>query len=379
MTGRSDPLPERDDLRALAEREAPVVSLLAPVAGAVPDPERNAVRQGRLVDAAAARMRELGLSQKIVDEACEALDPFANDRAGPRPAVKARAAFWSPDAGLTRLGLPADHGERLAVATTALLRPVASATQRPGRYRLLALSANAVALFTGDAEGLTRVEDAGLPSSLEDALGGDLSEQALQLHATSRGRGDAVFHGQGGADRGREVDLERFHRMVARALEAQISDDGVPLVLAGDVTHRPGLEAALRHEIGLLPKGVEGNPDHLSPAALHEAAWPIVRDAAVDARDALVRAREEGGEFVSRVDEVVSHAVMGRVRRLWVPGSGRIPGRVDPASATATSAWGDDDLIEALTAYVVRRGGDVLVLDEDPSADPTGVLMAELR
>jgi hypothetical protein len=129
----------------------------------------------------------------------------------------------------------------------------------------------------------------------------------------------------------------------------------MPLVLAADARHRPELEQALRRDVGLVPSQLEGNAEHLAVAALHAATWPLA------ARGA--KPCETIAPPVTRLSEIASNAVMGRIRRLWVPASGEIPGRLDQRRACAAPAWGDDDLIEGLAVQVLRRGGSVEVLD----------------
>jgi hypothetical protein len=240
---------------------------------------------------------------------------------------------------------------------------------------VLVLSANRVSLYEGDERTLHRSNTSKLPESLEDALGSKLTEPSLQLHTTGRSGAEPVYHGQGGSAEGRRVDLERFHRLVARGLEAEIGTDVLPLVLAADGRHRPGLERALGRDVGLLAKQLEGNAEHLSVSALHAAAWPIVSEA-----HEVPSSRTNGDTpFLAQVSEVVLHAVMGRIRRLRVPGSGEIPGSIDHSNARAAEGWGDDDLIEHLIVEVLRRGGSVEVMEEESFGADSEGLRAELR
>lgn len=379
MTGRRDPTPNAADLRALAERDGPVLSLFVPVTAAVPDAAQNAVRSSRVVAAGLDRWRRLGADPNQIEHAEEALAAFAQESERPAPRVASRAAFWSADAGLRTFGLPNACAENACLATAARLREVARAAQRPERYRVLVLSANRVALFEGDEDTLEPVAASGLPVDLEDALGGQLTEPSLQFHSGGGGGTDPIYHGQGGARRGRRVDLERFHHRVARALEDEIGEDVVPLVLAADAQHRPSLEQALSRDVGLLATTLEGNADHLTPSALHAATWPLVAPHAGDARETLEQAREGRHAIVTHLSELVSQAVMGRIRRLWVPEAGHIPGRVDPMRGSAAEAWGDDDLIDGLVAQVLRRGGDVEVIAGAGFPEDRDCFAAELR
>lgn len=371
---RRDPSPRMTDVRELARREGPMLSLLIPVTAAVPAVSQNRVRHEHVVSEALARWRELGGDPKQVARARGDLEHLTTKPEAPPNRVATRAVFWSADRGMQAFGLPFRLADTARIANCALIRPLVLAARRPGRYRVLSLSARHVVLYEGDEYTLERVESADLPTSLEAALGSDLTNASLQFHTSGR-RGAPVYHGQGGAARAREVDLDRFHRVVARGLESEVATERLPLVLASDARHRPGLERALRRDVGLLPKQLEGNADHLSPSALHAAAWPIVADSI----ETCPAAWDRGHGPMHHLSKIVSHAVMGRIRRLWVPEFGAIPASLDRSSGRATDAWGDDDLIELLCAEVLRHQGAVEILTGATFSTKARGLEAELR
>jgi hypothetical protein len=366
-------LPGSADLFMLAGWRAPVVSLFVPVTASVPDVTQNRVRHARVVAQAISRLNELGVDPQATGIAERQLAFFSDEQTAPAPSVKTRVAFWSLD-GVRTFGLSFSEPERSLVSRSAAIRPIVRAAQRPSHYRVLVLSVNQVALHEGDAGGLEPVHDVGLPKSLEAALGSHLTAPVLQHHSGGD-RGDrAVYHGQGGATRGRQVDLRRFHQCVARALEAELAHDPVPLVLAADVSHRHGLETALRCNVGLLPEGLVGNPENLSQSGLHAATWPLVEKIGPDPESELERSRG-AGTLITGLDEVVRAEVMRRVRRLWVPAARCIPGCVDADRAPTPTAWADDDLLDDLATSVIRRGGHVFVPErqdvdlEEPAAE----------
>jgi hypothetical protein len=332
------------------------------------------VRHAHVVAQALARWRDLRADESGIEEASAALERLAAGCDAPPSRVVTRAAFWSADQGMRVFGLPFQLAETVRVAGCALIRPLALAARRPGRYRVLTLSSRRVALYEGDEDVLERVETTALPESLEAALGSDLTEPSLQVHTSGR-RGASVFHGQGGASGARKADLARFHRAVAKGLEVEIGLDRLPLVLAADARHRPGLERALHRDIGLLPKQLEGNADHLSAPALQAATWPVVADSVEFLPPDSGRRRGP----MHHLSEIVSYAVMGRIRRLWVPEYGAIPASLDRTLGRAVEAWGDDDLIELLCAEVLRHQGSVEVLEGETFSTKAKGLEAQLR
>ena len=90
---REDPPPRNHDLRVLAERAGPVLSLFVPVTAAVPDVAQNAVRHARVVSEGLERWRRLGADESEVEKAAAALADFASESAAPAARVATRAAF----------------------------------------------------------------------------------------------------------------------------------------------------------------------------------------------------------------------------------------------------------------------------------------------
>lgn len=89
------------------------------------------------------------------------------------------------------------------------------------------------------------------------------------------------------------------------------------------------------------------------------------------------RAIPELRENAILLDDVASAALVGRVPRLWVDATRTLPGSLDPVSGRCRPD-GPDDLLDALSEAVLRRGGDVQPIEAERLPSPTGVV-AELR
>jgi hypothetical protein len=379
MTDAFDAIPSPTDLRELADRSGPVLSLFVPVTASIPGRAQNAVRAARLAESGLEKLRGAGLDSESHGRAEQELGALVSGFDTPGPSTRSRAAFWSADAGLRVFGLPWSETERVGVAEVSAMRPIVRAARRACRYRVLVLSDKRIELYEGESGRLERVTDSKIPGSLDEALGTERTEPRLQFHSTGGSGNRPLYHGQGGAPDERKIDLDRLHQRVARALEEEIGDDRRPLVLVCEGRHRPALQDALRRDVGLLAEGVEGNPDALSPSELERLTWPIILDQQPSARDELDRAREEGGFLISQIPDLVQYATMGRIGRLWVPERGGIPGRLDPTTASVAPPKLEDDLIEALVVHVIRRGGEVLVLEDEDRDEKAANLIARPR
>lgn len=377
------------DLRTiLGGPELHRVSLYVPIDRAPTELHASELRLRAAIDAAAERLRRRGVREKEIAARIERLDAVQPPLRELDASV--RTLVWLGDAQGWALAPLADAlPERVGVASHYALRPLLRALGRNRRFRVLAVSGNRVAAYEGDAKGLHPVTVEGLPASLEDALGSELEGDALSYRSDAPvpGRSTApIYHGHGGADDERAVDRERFHRALGRALDAAWGESDVPIVLAAETRTAGELRKSVDLP-GLLPEELPGNPDRAGEEELYGRAWRVVC-AALETResrlaDAFERARAAGKAVEGDFESVAEAAIAGRVRRLWVSETARVPGRLDPSSARLVDAGGDgrdhdEDALDALVAEVIARAGEVRVVDE--GGTPTGgAWCAELR
>jgi len=356
-----------------APRPGPLATVYIPLERSFPESKQNAVLQRQAAAALSKRLDESGLAASDAAGWSSRLAAVETDVRAIEAPVSGLAVFldgssihaWTlvfPVAFHVNLG---DHFS---------LRPLLQEAARDHLYRLLALSVNRVAMFEGSARGLKPSAVPNLPASMAVAL--DLAPHPVTL----RSRTETLSHDRAGGTAERAEDLIHFHRAVARALEG-IPNPERPLVLAADATQQGEFRAIARTP-GLIPEGVVCNPDYLSPEELHARAWPLVESAAArEAREAAAayeRARNTG-KGLDLLDDVVAAALAGRVRRLWLDAEKRVPGRIDAGSVRVIpSADPDGDVLEALAAIVLGKGGDVIVVEPSGMPVTTGAA-AELR
>jgi hypothetical protein len=275
--------------------------------------------------------------------------------------------------------LAAELPYAVAVRRSFVLRPLLRVLQKEGSYRVLAVSANHVALYQGDARGLVAVPHTDLPASLQDALGTEKTEKQLRVRGTAAGGGAPLYYAHDAASEERKIDLRRFHHGLATAVNTYLQDDPTPLVLAADVTHQGGLRSELRVP-GLVAEPLVASPDHWSVSELHERAWPLVvasRASRDDASAALEAARRRG-PVADRLDDVVAAAAAARIRRLWLDAERIVPGRIDPTRGGLQAGERDDDVLEELAALAIRQGAEVRVVSTSELRSESGAV-AELR
>jgi len=357
--------------------KSPVASLFMPIDLTSPDTRHDRLRYRGALDDVAVRLHRLGLPDAEVSAWTERLSSVSVRRDDlPHPA-RALAVFGDaeqmhPYAVFRRLQ------PRRAVGRRPIVRPLLRAVELDRRYRVVALSANRVRVFEGDEQGLSCLEIPGLPTSVQGAVGDQSEPQRVHAHTASGHERRLFVHGHGGAADAREAARDRFHEMVAKALEHHL-DREAPIVLVADQVHH----ASFRRVASALPLVdvlVAANPDEWTPAELSARTWPVIEEQARhEITRSLAQAREVRHKVLERVDEIVLAAVAGRVRRLWVHHDRRRPGNVDEQAGRASlqSDPGDDDLLDALAVLVFKHGGTVNTCEPDQL--PPSAVVAALR
>lgn len=369
------PLPDLDELRAwVAPNGGPRVTVYLPIQRSVPEFRQNAVLLEQAV-------REVGERLAARPDA-DAVRPHAERLArldidlARLPAGTRAVAVLIDARGLHAAALPIETPYAVTVAEHFVLRPLLGALQRRTRYRVLAISAKRVAHFEGEGTELREVPLPGVPKSLADALG----EQVTGKPLPTRGSGGEVasHYAYGSPSEERKLDMVRFHEALGRSLRAALGDDKLPIVLAATEEQQAGVRAAVKLP-GLLDEGITGNFDHASAAELAARAAPVVERwlarRAEETTAAWERARNRG-KAVDLLADVATAALASRVQRLWVDATRSLPGRLDPAVGQPVD--GDGDVLEALCEHVLARGGEVIPVDGALLPSGTGAA-AELR
>lgn len=371
----------RRELGELLEPPAlPAISVYLPTHRAGAETEGDALRFRAALDRARGL---LAPEVKATGEALLAdLSPLVSDGEFWRHQADGLAVFAAP--GLERrYRLPVSFPELVVVGKSFVTRPLIEYLQAPGRFWIVALSQKAVRLWQGTTTGLSPVRPAGVPQSLEEALGREVEPDPISFHS-SRGRGSApIYHGHGVGVDDQKDELARFFRSVDAGLRDLLAPETGPVILAAVDYYHP-----IYHSISRLPNltedGIVGNVIAWDPEELHEAAWPIVRAEVEKQLDEAVRLWESGfgrGKTESDIATAGAHAVAGRIRLLMTEKGRRVWGSLDRDTGRVRVVGEDGpdpgpdavDVLDELAEVTIRHGGRALVLPGERMPTRTGV------
>ena len=286
-----------------------------------------------------------------------------------RADVQGTALFLSRDFRDCR-GLPASVVERVVVGSEFFIRPLFPFWPTSDRFFVLALSQKHVRLFEGSRYSMEERHLQHTPENLHEDLAGLSFERHYEMHTAASpvsNQKGAIFHGPSIGNKDR---LIHFFRDVDRGVAGVLKNQEAPLIVAAVEYLFPIYKEANTYP-HLLEDMIPGNPDLLTPDALHVVSWKIVES---HASEAEARAFDIYKEHIntpltsSNLRKVVAAAASGTVRFLFVPSTGEKWGLFQPPEIVHIhdkKEPGDDELLNLAAIFTLRHGGEIHAVPAD--------------
>jgi hypothetical protein len=370
-------------LRALlADYPPPCLSLYQPTYRAFPDSQQNPVKYRNVL-----KDLKSALEQKHRGgDFASLLEPFER--------LVDDAEFWAhPQDGIAVFGAPGFfHVEKIQRPVRELIvvndqlyvKPLIRVFQSEDSYQILALDRKGVKLYQGNRYVLDEVMLApGVPRTIDEAQGPEVHLQGTEKKGTSGpGRGGhagvGAFHGHGSKADEPKLDMERFFRVIDRAImEAHSKPLQLPLILAALPEYHSRFRQ-VSHNPCLLEQGIQANADAMTREALRAEAWRLMEPryhARLQQIIDIFHAARARGDATEDLTHAVEFAVDGRVGTLLVEAEKRIPGHIEdhmPHRAPIDEP-GTADILDELAERVLKTGGQVIVVPQGSMPTGTGL------
>jgi hypothetical protein len=347
----------------------PCLSLYQPTHRRFPQNQQDPIRFRNLL-----KSLEQSLGRKYTArETNPLLEPFR--------ALADDGAFWNHTLdGLAVLGatglfrvyrLQRPVPELAVAADTFHLKPLIRIVQSADGYQVLGLNLREIKLFEGNRDALDQVELArGVPRTITDALGEELTEPHLTVASYGTGAGGTPMrHGHGSRKEEIDIDAERFFRAVDRAvLEHHSKPAGLPLILAALPEHHSLFRQVSQNPF-LLKEAIDKHPDALDSDLLRQRAWRMMEPYYLARLAGLVeqfgKAQAQGlgsGDLAL----IAQAAATGRVATALIEADRHIGGRIDRTTGNIEPDELEhpevDDLLDDLAELVMQQGGEVVIV-----------------
>lgn len=362
----------RTDLtRLMTTESAAAVSIFMPTHPKGKEVRQDPIRLKNLLADARSKLLAAGITEEDADAALERATALLEIRDFWQHQGTGLALFINAEQ-THDFRVPLSLEERVVVGRKFHLRPLLPLLDADGNFSVLTITAEKATLFNASRYELVEETDAGLPE--RPAVENDY-ENPVQASPPARPNvgaaniSNAQVYGDSPPDF-RKARLLEFVAEVAKAVESRLSANPRPLVLVADAEIGGHFRQA--GDLGHLLAGVvEFNPHSLYPSALHDLAYPAVKERLDRGRvEALATAAELLGRgdntAASRLADIVRASRQGRTGTLLLPDGEPVWGRYDSANDSfetgpAYESTGED-LLGTAAMDTLQNGGKVHIV-----------------
>ncbi|MCW9012797.1 MAG: hypothetical protein OQL06_03365 [Gammaproteobacteria bacterium] len=359
------------------DHEPPCLSLYQPTHRQHPDNTQDPIRFRNLVKKLEASLRQK-YPKRDIRLLMQPFEALAKDQIFWNHTADGLAILSAP--GLFRVyKLQRPVAELVVVADSFHTKPLMRITQSADRYQILALSRNAYKVFEGNRDALDEMPPIeAVPQTAAELLGKE-TDAREGAHRTYGPTGGATGHGTDVKQDAVDRETEQFFRAVDQAVLQHYSQpSGLRLILAALPEHHHRFRSISRNPL-LMKQALDVHPDDLSLDALRERAWQLVQPYYLERLDGLVEAFAAAaakGQGTDEPGDIATAAIAGRIATLLIEADRLIPGYIDVASGEIiTNDLSNpevDDVLDDLGVYVVKAGGEVVIVPTERMPTRTG-------
>jgi hypothetical protein len=365
---------QSDLTRLTATEAAPAVSIFLQTHSTGKEVRQDPIRLKNLIADARSKLLEAGQTEADADALLQPATELLDDREFWQHQSTGLALFLDKDQ-LNDYRVPVAFDDLVVVGRRFHVRPLLPVLAADGHFAVLTVTSETARFYSGSRHELVEDTTAGLP---ERALVENDYENPVQASPPARPNvgsaniSNAQVYGDGPPDY-RKALLQEFVADVAKAVDKRLTAHPQPLVLIADAEVGGHVQQASDlHK--LLAGVVETNPNSLDTRALHDLAYPEVKDRLDrDRVEALTHAAEllgRGDAAATRnLPDIVRAAYRGQINSLLLSDCEPIWGNYDldadrletgPAFETA-----GDDLLGVAAIQTLQHGGSVHMMSEE--------------
>ncbi len=374
----STPLPNRADLKALAQATCPCLSIFLPVHTTGTNRRPDYSRLHSAIRAAEDKLGALALSPEEVEAFLDPIRKIAeSDVHQGNGETQALAIFRTPER-IWHYRLPLPVPETTVLANRFYIKPLLKTRSEELDFYLLALSQKHTRLNHCTAATSEEVQlPPSFPTNLAEFNQHSQPDHRLENRSFAGQKGKSgpragmiVAFGTGTDNDSKDEYLHHFFKEIDKQLHAFARTNALPLVVAG-----VDYEIALYHEVSEYPAlvdgGVQGAPDGLKGDELHARALEVLRRYNESLADkALAQYEKAGGDRISMVlSKVLRAAVDGRVLYLFLADGARRFGTFDEDTGDVwelrDAELSGEDLLNTAAVQTIAHGGEVFMLGRE--------------
>ena len=265
-------------------------------------------------------------------------------------------------------------------------KPLVPIFSGDGRFYLLSLQLEDVTLFeaTKHSIGEVYVEDL-IPTRLQERVGFDYKEKALQFRPQQQSNGQSAYHGHVGADDNRKSEIFRYFRAIDQGLDTIIHDENAPLVVACQDSLFPIYKEANTYKY-LFKEDVTGNPADTDMLGLHDKAWNLIESHFEKTKMEKLKKFEELNQTEktsASVHDIFPAIIQGKVDSLFLEDKEELWGTYNEDKIAVEVQDGqtseNTSLMNLAAKAVIEHGGSVFLIEPDAMPEKSSKMNALYR
>lgn len=336
--------------------QSPAVSIFLPTHEVSPPQDRqDQIALKNALSTAEILLQEHDLEGRVSQEMLQPARDLLEDALFWQYQNQGLAIFLAP--GVQRIyRLPIAFQPQVVVNSHFQVTPLMPFFDQVKPFYVLSLSLNEVKLFEADHMNIRGIPALDMPLSLQELLKYDVFEKQLQFHSQSNAGLSPVYHGHGEEGYTKKQQIHAYSQAINKGLKEMFATSKSPLVVAA-VDYVFSIFKANCDYAGLMPTPILGNPEHLNPKDLHEAACAQLASLLHEQKQVAlnaIQALEHTGRVLHGAPAIIEAAREGRVEKLLL---GALPER----SEMVTQVGEDAANTAALETF--RHGGEVMTIE----------------
>jgi hypothetical protein len=295
-------------------------------------------------------------------------------------------AVYSAEGFFQKHSLPLKFDAYHYISKEFYVKPLVAIFSGDGRFYLLALQLEDVTLYeaTKHSIGVVYVEDL-IPTRLQERVGFDYKEKALQFRPQQQSNGQSAYHGHGGADDNRKSEIFRYFRAIDQGLDTIIHDENVPLVVACQDSLFPIYKEANTYK-NLYEEDVSGNPSDTDMLGLHDKAWNLIESYFEKTKMGKLKKFEELNQTEktsASVHDIFPAIIQGKVEALFLDNKEEIWGIYNEDTMAVEvqdeQSPKNTSLMNLAAKAVIEHGGSVFLIEPEAMPEKSSKMNALYR
>ncbi len=316
-------------------------------------------------------LKEEGVDENVITQIGKPIEKLVEESDFWRHQSDGLAVFSSPDF-FEKYTLPVKFEAYHYISKEFYVKPLVPAMSGDGRFNILSIQLGDVQLYEATRYSITPVEvDDLTPSRLEDRVGYDYKEKALQYRTQGEGGEKTQFHGHGGSERDEKEEAKQFFRAVDQGLKSYLNQENLPLIIYCQDYLFPIYKEANTYT-HLIDNVVQGNPNDADLLGIHEKALKVAEPYLNETRDEKLNKYKELSKTentTSAVSDIIPAVYQGKVDTLFIENRAEVWGEYDEENMQVELADnhtnGNISLLNLAARKTVEMGGNVYLVEHE--------------